>query len=176
MRLNQIFSKPTAEVKLLDFFVEDEGCPHIFFTAHTPIQFLHPIQSPLIDVINIRAKVFICGADQMAIDGYIVEVSEEFNFAEFQKFMSISSNLIDNYLNKFKAKLKLELFKIAQSNDLLDGLENTIFEKCLVDQININEVPIINNATRAIVLMDKALNEFKKFLEMILQISLVDQI
>lgn len=176
MQLNQIYSKGVAEIKLLDFFVEDEGCPHIFLTAHTPVQFLKDPKLISIDVINIQAKVFISGADQLAIDGFIVEISEEFNFSDFTKSVALGNSTINSYLDGFKAKLKLKLFEVAQNNNLLDELESKIFSKCMAGNININGVPVINNATRAILLIDKAMIEFRKFLEMSRQIALVDQL
>lgn len=164
MLLDQALSNCMAEVKLLNFRVEDEGCPHIIFSVHTPINFFHSPPLASLETMNIHAQVFITGAEQFAIDGSFIDVNEVFNFTYFLQLINNGSTTIDSYLDAFKTKLKLQLFGIAESNDLNSSDESDLYWQCVDGSANINEIEIINNATRAVVLIDEAVKNFKDYL------------
>ena len=50
--LNHWFGQGATEVKLIEFHVEDEGCPHIVFSVHTPINFLHGAEARMVDILS----------------------------------------------------------------------------------------------------------------------------
>lgn len=164
MLLEKILENGIAEVKLLSFRVEDEGCPHILFSVHTPINIL---QAPLLTSIEsliIQAQVFITGADQFAIDGSFIDVQEEFNFTYFQQLIKNGATTVDDYLDAFKSKLKMQVLGAAEHNNLNDSDESDVYWQCVEGNTDINKIDIMNNATRAVVLLDEATKQLKDYL------------
>lgn len=176
MLLNQWFRQGVADVKLFDCHVEDEGCPHIFFSVHTPIYFLDGASEARMEKLKITARVFVTGSECLAIDGEILTVEEEFDFAEFHN--QIKNNLIslEKAVDEFKTKLKVNFAMECIFHDLTSELETKVFTLCKDKQININDIEIMDNASRAVVLFDDVMVEFKKLLQMSIELDQVDQI
>ena len=62
------------------------------------------------------------------------------------------------------------------NDSLTSELETEVFSLCKTREININHIEIMDNASRAVVLFDEAMIEFKKLLELSITLDQVDQI
>lgn len=175
MMFNQWFRHGVADVKLIDFHVEDEGCPHIFFSVHTPINFLLGAKAQM-ETLKINARVFVTGSECLAIDGCILTVEEEFNFAEFHQQFEKQQISIDKAVDDFKVKLKINLAEQCIHEDMTSELETKVFALCTRREININQIELMDNVSRAVMLFDEAMKEFKKLLELSITLVQVDQI
>lgn len=176
MLFNQWFRHSVADVKLIDFHVEDEGCPHIFFSVHSPINFLNGAPEARMEKLKITARVFVTGSECLAIDGHIVTVEEEFDFAEFHKQFKNKQISVEKAVNEFKIKLKVNLAEQCMYSDMTSELETKIFVLCKNREININDIELMDNVSRAVMLFDEAMIEFKKLLELSITLDQVDQI
>ena len=176
MLLTQWFRHGVADVKLIDFHVEDEGCPHIFFSVHAPINFLKGAAEAKMEKLNVSAGVFVTGSECLAIDGYILKVEEEFDFAKFHQQFKNNLITVDQAVEQFKIILKVNLAEQCMNDSLTSELETEVFSLCKTREININHIEIMDNASRAVVLFDEAMIEFKKLLELSITLDQVDQI
>ncbi|WP_411688789.1 hypothetical protein [Acinetobacter indicus] len=175
MMFNQWFRHGVADVKLIDFHVEDEGCPHIFFSVHTPINFLHGAKAQM-ETLKISARVFVTGSECLAIDGYILTVEEEFNFAEFHNQFEKQQITVEKAVDDFKTKLKVNLAEQCMFEGMTSELETKVFSLCQTGEININQIELMDNVSRAVILIDETMTEFKKLLELSITLKQVDQI
>ena len=176
MLLTQWFRHGGADVKLIDFHVEDEGCPHIFFSVHAPINFLNGAAQARMEKLNVTARVFVTGSECLAIDGYILKVEEEFDFAKFHQQFKNNLITVDQAVEQFKIILKVNLAEQCMNDSLTSELETKVFSLCKTREININHIEIMDNVSRAVVLFDEAMIEFKKLLELSITLDQVDQI
>lgn len=175
MMFNQWFRHGVADVKLIDFHVEDEGCPHIFFSVHTPINFLHGAKAQM-ETLKISARVFVTGSECLAIDGYILTVEEEFNLAEFHKQFEKQQITVEKAVDDFKIKLKVNLAEQCMFEGMTSELETRVLSLCKAGEININHIELMDNVSRAVMLFDETMTEFKKLLELSITLKQVDQI
>lgn len=175
MLANQWFRHGVTDVKLIDFHVEDEGCPHIFFSIHTPINFLLGANAQM-ETLLVNARVFVTGSECLAIDGGIKTVQEEFNLAEFHKQFEQQQTTVEKAVDDFKIKLKVNLAEQCMFDDMTSELETKVFSLCKTREININHIELMENVSRAVMLFDEAMIEFKKLLELSITLKQVDQI
>ena len=172
--LNHWFGQGATEVKLIEFHVEDEGCPHIVFSVHTPINFLHGAEARM-DKLKINARVFVTGSEAMAIDGFIVTVEEEFDLAKFHKQYDNDQISVEKAADDFKIKLKVSLAEQCIYNEMTSELETKVFSLCKSGDININHIELMDNVSRSVMLLDEAMIEFNKLLELSINLKQVDQ-
>ncbi len=55
-------------------------------------------------------------------------------------------------------------------------LETKVFSLCQTGEININQIELMDNVSRAVILIDETMTEFKKLLELSITLKQVDQI
>lgn len=168
MLINQAFPNGVAELNLKNILVEDEGCPHIYLFINSPLDLTQPLPLNEIKLLNVEAKIFITGADQFAIDGSFIDLKEFFDLIHLQNIMSEES-AVDAYFSEFSAKFKINLFGAAEQYELNDSEESELYWNCLDKKSDIHQVTILNNATRAVVLFDSAMTEFKTFVMSLIQ-------
>lgn len=175
MLLNKWFRHGVVDVKLIEFHVEDEGCPHIIFSVHSPINFQNGSKAQM-EKLKVNARVFVTGSECMAIDGHIITVEEDFNFADFHKQFKNQQISVEKAVDELKIKLKVNLAEQCMGSDMTSELETQIFTLCTRREININHIELMDNVSRAVMLFDEAMREFKKLLELSITLDQVDQI